>query len=53
MTAVWPVHAIHVNHARTLTCTCDAAGELLVMDYMRVRVLYFQNPQFGFYLLRL
>ena len=40
------------ENRRTFTCVCDAPGELVVMDYKRVRVLYFQNPQFGFYLLR-
>lgn len=41
------------GNRRTLTFRCDQPGELLVMDYQRVRELYFQNPEFGFYLLRL
>lgn len=41
------------GNRRTLTFRCDKPGELLEMDYKRVRELYFQNPQFGFYLLRL
>jgi CRP-like cAMP-binding protein len=41
------------GNRRTLTFVCDEPGELLVMDYTKVRELYFQNPQFGFYLLRL
>lgn len=41
------------GNRRTLTFRCDKPGELLEMDYERVREMYFQNPQFGFYLLRL
>jgi len=41
------------GNRRTLTFRCDRAGELLVMDYQTVRELYFQNPHFGFFLLRL
>lgn len=40
------------NH-RTQTVECVEDGELLAITYDKVRELYFQNPTFGFYLLRL
>jgi CRP-like cAMP-binding protein len=40
------------NH-RTQTLECAAAGEVLTIKYDDVRQLYFQNPEFGFYFLRL
>lgn len=33
--------------------TCVVSGELLALSYDDWRVLYFQNPEFGFYFLRL
>lgn len=50
---VGEIGLVSPGNRRTLTFRCDKAGELLVMDYERVRELYFQNPQFGFHLLRL
>jgi hypothetical protein len=50
---VGEIGLVSPGNRRTLTFVCDQPGELLVMDYGRVRELYFQNPQFGFYLLRL
>ncbi len=41
------------NNTRTLTLECTEAGEVLSISYDEVRQLYFQNPQFGFYFLRL
>jgi CRP/FNR family transcriptional regulator, cyclic AMP receptor protein len=41
------------NNRRAFTFRCEEGGELLVMGFERVRELYFQNPQFGFYLMRL
>jgi CRP-like cAMP-binding protein len=41
------------NNTRTLTLECMEAGEVLSISYDEVRQLYFQNPQFGFYFLRL
>jgi CRP/FNR family cyclic AMP-dependent transcriptional regulator len=38
---------------RTQTLKCDAAGELLVISYDQVKMLYFQNPDFGFYFMQL
>ena len=52
-TLVGEIGLVSQHNRRALTFRCDAAGELLVMNYQRVRELYFQNPQFGFYLLRL
>ena len=38
---------------RTQTLECIEAGELLVITYDRVKMLYFQNPDFGFYFMQL
>jgi hypothetical protein len=40
------------NH-RTQTLECLADGEVLVINYLDLRQLFFQNPEFGFYFLRL
>jgi len=41
------------ENRRTQTFECIADGEALSISYDQVRELYFQNPTFGFYLLRL
>jgi CRP/FNR family cyclic AMP-dependent transcriptional regulator len=41
------------NNTRTQTLECLEGGEVLSISYDEVRQLYFQNPQFGFYFLRL
>lgn len=41
------------GQTRTQTLECLENGELLHITYDEVRQLYFQNPTFGFYLLRL
>jgi CRP/FNR family cyclic AMP-dependent transcriptional regulator len=41
------------DHVRTQTVVCEEAGELLSITYDEVRQLYFQNPKFGFFFLRL
>jgi CRP-like cAMP-binding protein len=41
------------DHRRTQTLECLEAGEVLTITYDEVRQLYFQNPEFGFYFLRL
>jgi Cyclic nucleotide-binding domain len=41
------------EHQRTQTVECIDDVEMLVISYDKVRELYFQNPSFGFYLLRL
>jgi CRP/FNR family transcriptional regulator, cyclic AMP receptor protein len=38
---------------RTQTLQCIEAGELLVISYDRVKMLYYQNPDFGFYFMQL
>lgn len=38
---------------RTQTLECLEAGTLLRLDYHQVEQLFFQNPRFGFYLLKL
>jgi CRP/FNR family transcriptional regulator, cyclic AMP receptor protein len=41
------------GNRRTQTCECVEAGEALVISYDSVRQLFFQNPTFGFYFMRL
>jgi hypothetical protein len=38
---------------RTQSVECSESGHLLTIDYDKVRELYFENPEFGFYFLRL
>jgi len=38
---------------RTLSCVCDTDVEVLYMTNEELRELYFQNPEFGFHLVRL
>lgn len=39
--------------ARTQTLVCTENGQILQISYERVKELYYQNPTFGFYFLRL
>jgi len=41
------------ENRRTQTLECVEAGEVLTITYDQLRQLYFQNPEFGFYFLRL
>lgn len=41
------------DNRRTQTFECVEDGQLLAIGYGNVEQLYFQNPQFGFYFLRL
>ncbi|WP_441965703.1 Crp/Fnr family transcriptional regulator [Microvirga sp. 2MCAF38] len=41
------------DNKRTQTLECVESGEVLSITYDQVRQLYFQNPEFGFYFLRL
>jgi CRP-like cAMP-binding protein len=41
------------DRQRTQTLVCVEGGTLLQISYDRVEQLFFQNPKFGFYLLRL
>lgn len=41
------------GNRRTQTLKCLEGGDMLTLDYSDVKQLYFQNPQFGFYFLRL
>jgi CRP/FNR family transcriptional regulator, cyclic AMP receptor protein len=38
---------------RTQSLRCEESGELLSIEYSEVKQLYYQNPEFGFYFLRL
>lgn len=41
------------DNRRTQTIECTEDGDVLSASYQQVKELYFQNPQFGFYFLRL
>jgi CRP-like cAMP-binding protein len=41
------------DNRRTQTIECIEDGSVLTATYQQVKELYFQNPQFGFYFLRL
>jgi CRP/FNR family cyclic AMP-dependent transcriptional regulator len=41
------------DNKRTATLECTADGEALSITYEQVEQLYYQNPTFGFYFLRL
>lgn len=41
------------DNRRTATLECIEDGEVLTISYEKVRELYFQNPEFGFYFLKL
>ncbi len=41
------------NRTRTQSLRCIEAGEIRSITYKQVEQLYFQNPEFGFYFLRL
>lgn len=41
------------ENRRTQSFQCIEDGELLVLTYWQVRQLYFQNPRFGFFFLKL
>lgn len=41
------------QNQRTQTVECTEDGEVLTIGYDQIRQLYYQNPKFGFYLLRL
>ena len=43
---------ISPDNKRTQTFECIETGELLTLSYDSVRQLYFRNPKFGFYFLR-
>ena len=50
---VGEVGLIVPDQTRTRTIACTQDGELLELRYDEVRQLYYQNPEFGFWLLRL
>jgi len=41
------------DNRRTQTVECIEDGEVLAVSYSKLMELYFQNPEFGYYLLRL
>lgn len=44
---------ISPGNQRTQTIKCIEGGKVLTANYQMVKELYFQNPEFGFYFLRL
>lgn len=42
-----------LDKCRTQTVECTESGQVLTISYDKVRELYFQNPEFGFYFLQL
>ena len=50
---VGEIGLVEPQNLRTQTFKCLEAGELLTISYERVKEIYFQNPQFGFYFLNL
>lgn len=45
--------ALAPNRTRTQTLECIEGGSLLEISYERIEQLYYQNPKFGFFFLRL
>jgi len=41
------------NNRRTMTIECIEEGQVLTITYERLLEIYFQNPQFGYYYLKL
>jgi CRP-like cAMP-binding protein len=41
------------NNRRTQTVECTENGEVLTITYDKLLEIYFQNPEFGYYFLRL
>src|SRR5262249_57607952 len=41
------------DNRRTQTVECTESGEVLTITYHKLLELYFQNPEFGYYFLRL
>ena len=41
------------NNKRTQTVECIEGGEVLTITYDKLLEIYFQNPEFGYYFLRL
>lgn len=41
------------DQTRTATLTCEQDGSILMITYERLRQVYFQNREFGFYFLKL
>ncbi len=41
------------DRTRTQTLVCTETGAVLEISYDRIEQLYYQNPKFGFYFLRL
>lgn len=50
---VGEIGLVSPENARTQTFKCTQAGEMLVVSYTQIEQLYFQNPKFGFFFLRL
>jgi CRP/FNR family cyclic AMP-dependent transcriptional regulator len=52
-TVVGELAFLNPEQTRTQTLECIESGEMLQITYDQIKQLYFQNPKFGFYFLRL
>jgi hypothetical protein len=52
-TVVGELGMLAPSRTRTQTLVCTQGGSVLEISYARIEELYYQNPQFGFYFLRL
>jgi CRP-like cAMP-binding protein len=52
-TVVGELGLLAPDNRRTQTLECIEAGDAMQISYREVEELYFQNPEFGFYFLRL
>ncbi len=52
-TVVGELGMLAPERMRTQTLVCKESGKLLEIGYDKIEQLYFQNPKFGFYFLRL
>jgi CRP/FNR family transcriptional regulator, cyclic AMP receptor protein len=51
--AVGELGFVAPDSRRTQTVECVEAGDILTISYDKIRQIYFQNPEFGFYFLNL
>ena len=52
-TVVGELGLLAPNQQRTQTLICVEAGDVMQIGYDRVEALFFENPSFGFYFLKL
>jgi CRP/FNR family cyclic AMP-dependent transcriptional regulator len=52
-TVVGELGLLAPNQTRTQTLECVEASEIMQIGYDHIKALYFENPSFGFYFLKL